>query len=396
MRRLGFAFFLVAWPAVSLAAGLPFTPPADFTRTVDGGFEYTVSPYVLNTATHEYIVAEAFPTVTTQAQLVRTLNALKQQLPRLPHGGSFDQQVTICGAIGVHGTYVQEDRHLRWAVDEWTFISNGAAYVIDYMRPTTVPRNDAVVKKLQKFCPGDESQMEVLGLTGFDIGGPSRRYKVEGVWEQRTLGGLEHNLVYLSGTNLDYDPSMRASYMVYHGFKKKLSATIAHCGTSLQKDILTYGDAKDGITLEREFATVLDHTSALIYTRDSLLPASPAVENAFKSFCIPQPPRVDFSGTWGGAGAALAIQARAATFSANCMRGAMVSEGPSLNSLDGHTFDRPGTLISGSTEREVRYLGSAANRRMRLQIVSLTGKLLARFDLKFGSHGDLHGCGARS
>lgn len=396
MWRLGVLFLLVAWPAVSAAAGLPFTPPADFARVINHGFEYTVSPYVVNMHTHEYVVAEAFPTVTTQAQLVSALRALKQQLPRLPYGGAFDQQVTICGASGVHGAYVQEDHHSRWAVEEWTFISNGAAYVIDYMRPTTVPRNDVVAKKLQKFCPGDESQMEVLGLTGFEIGGPSRRYKLEGVWEQRTLGGLVHNLVYLSGTNLDYDPSLSASYMVYHGFKKKLSATIAHCGMNLQKDVLTYGDAKDGITLEREFGTVLDHTSALIYTRDSLLPASPAVENALKSFCIAHPPQVDFSGNWGGPGAALVVQGRTATFSANCMQGAMVSEGPALNSLDGHTFDRLGTLISGSTEREVRYVGSAANRRMQLRIVSLTGKLLARFDLKYGSHGDLHYCDART
>src|SRR5579864_1010726 len=298
MRRLGVVFFLVAWPAVSLAASLPFVPPVDFARVVNHSFEYTVSPFVVNMKTREYVVAEAFPTVATQAQLVSTLRALKQQLPRLPHGGSFDEQVTICGASGVHGAYVQQDGNRRWAVEEWTFISNGAAYVIDYMRPSSLARNDVVVKKLQKFCPGDESQMEVLGLMGFEIGGPSRRYKLEGVWEQRTLGGLVQDLVYFSGTNLEYDPYMSASYMVHQGFKKTLSATVAHCGASLQKDAFTYGNASDGVTIEREFGNVLDHTSALIYTRDSLLKASPAVENALKSFCIPHPPRVDFSGNW--------------------------------------------------------------------------------------------------
>lgn len=391
MRRLGVLIALVVWPAAASAAGFPFKPPAGFTQVLRNPFSFTVSPFVANMKTHEYVVAQAFPTVTTQAQLVSALRAAKQQLPQLPRGGPLDEQVTICGATGLHGRLEHQDEKRRWAVEEWSFISSGTGYEIDYVRPASVPANPVVEKKLQKFCPGDENQMQALGLPNFEILGPPRKYDLLSTWEAQTIGGAGHGLVYLSGTNLESDPSMSLQYLVHNGFTKKLATTVSHCGSQLDKEILTYGGA-EGFTLEREFGTSLNRTYVLSYLRDSGLPASPAAENSLKTFCVPQPPRVDFSGSWGGAGAALVIQGNSAALTANCFSGAMLTAGPNLNSPDGRTFELSGTMIAGSREREVRYLGTVAKRRMQLKITSLAGRQLARFDLKYGSHGDVHSC----
>lgn len=146
--------------------------------------------------------------------------------------------------------------------------------------------------------------------------------------------------------------------------------------------------------MEREFATTLSRTSVLLYTRDASLPAAAPAENALRTFCIPRAPLVDFSGNWGGAGARLIVGGRTAALWANCLQGAMLTHAANLDSPDGRTFDLPGTIIAGTTEREVRYIGSIAKGLMQLRITSLTGKILARYDLKYGSHGDLHACGA--
>lgn len=377
-----------------ILAVLPFVPPAGFTQLVPQPIDYTVSPYVLKSSTHEFVVAEAFPTVTTQAQLVKAMHAVRQQFRDLPAAiGKLDQPARICGAKGVHGSYEFEENGGRFVTEYWKFISGSTGYSLTYVRPSKIAASAAVEQKLQKFCPGDESQMEVLHLAGFEIAGPPRHYHLAGDWVSRTLGGGIHEIVYLYGTDLDFDPSMHASFLKRNGFNLRSSLYVSHCGSPLQRESFSVGSGDDGMILEREFATVYSRTSVLAYWRDSNLPAAPQAENALKTFCISHAPLADFSGSWGGAGARLVVAGRTAVLTANCMQGAMLTTGANLESPDGRSFDLNGTILTGTAEREVRYTGSVAKGRMQLQIAS-AGTVLARFDLKRGSHGDLHPCPA--
>ncbi len=378
---------------LAFLAALPFTAPAGFTSVLRHPIDYTESATVFNPRTQEYVIAEALPSDVTQARFMSALQTLRRELPLPPEGGTFDKEVTICGARGIHSAFIVQDKR-RWAVERWSFVSAGMAYRIGYTRPSNRARNEAVAKKLGHFCPGDESHMEILALPGFVVTGPARRYHIAGIWESRTLGGQMHQLVYVAGTNLETDPYLNAYYLVHNGFKKRSSALISRCGAQLQRESFTYGSPSEGFTLEREFGSILNVTHVIVYVRDTSLPASGAAEAALKSLCIARALASDFSGKWGGAGVSLVIDKTGAAFIANCWSGAMLAPNPGLASADGRTFDLPGTLITGSAEREVRYLGSVRKRHMLLSVTSLTGKLLARYDLKYGSHGDLRPCGA--
>jgi hypothetical protein len=380
---------------LAFVAALPFAAPAGFTNVLTHPIDYTESAFVVNPKTHEYVEAEASRSDVTQARLISAVQTLRRELPLPPQGGVFDKEVTICGACGIHSAFIVQDFKRRWAVERWSFVSAGMAYRVEYSRPSNRARNEAVAKKLGHFCPGDESHMEILALPGFVVTGPPRRYHIAGVWESRELGGQMHQLVYLTGTNLETDPYLNTYYLVRNGFEKRSSALISRCGgAQLQRESFTYGSPSDGFTIEREFGSILNVTHVVVYVRDTSLPASAAAEKALKSFCIARGLYSDFSGKWGGAGVALVIDKTGAAFIANCWSGAMLAPNPSLASADGRTFDLPGTLITGSAEREVRYFGSVRQRHMLLSVISLTGKLLARYDLKYGSPGDLHACGA--
>lgn len=394
-RRLPLFYNFAMRVLGALLAVLPFTPPAGFTQLLPHPVDYIVSPFVYKESTHEYIVAEAFPTVTSQSDLVKAMHAIRQQFRDLPQQlGTLDQPATICGAPGVHGSYEYVLGAAHEKIEHWQFISGHTGYSILYSRPSKRPADPAVVSKLLKFCPGDESQMQNLQLTGFEIGGPARHYHLQGDWVSRTLGGEVHELVYLYGTDLEFDPSMHASWLKGAGFRLNSTVHATHCGSPLQIEKFTYGTPGDGIVLQREYATVYARTSVLMYTYDSSVPPAPQAENALRTFCVPHAPLMDFSGSWGGAGAKLVVGGRTADFTSNCFSGAMLISGPNLGSPDGHEFDVQGTMLSGSTEREVRYSGVIAGNRMRLRVTSLTGKVLATFDLKHGSHGDFHPCAA--
>jgi len=372
------------------ATSANFNPPPSFHRVFSGDASYTVSAFVENPATHEFIVAASFPAATTQARLNEALKLLTQQLVEVP-SAEIGKPTKVCGKDAILSTFNGSEHGKTFSMDKWMFVDGDTGYAILYSRPSSVSRSATIVRRIQAFCPSQEQMISSLNFPKqYQTFGTPKVYHMHGVWVYRTLGGDEEQIDSFSGTGLQTDPSLSVQYMKRAGWTILVDERVRQCGIQMQHQILS----GDGVTTERYLATTGATVSVLSYARPDTRPRSHEVATSLRTFCASQPQTVDLVGQWGGKGIRLIIRpTQAFIFFDGCSSGGISNGFPGFRALDSASFNLAGTLVQADgAERQIWYRAVVRGPAMALQLAELSGKSIASYSLKKESAGSLRRC----
>jgi hypothetical protein len=361
MRVLAVVAALVFFPVPCSAEAFPFTPPGGFEQMLSAPINYVVIPSVIDTKTQEFVEVQASPIVVTVGELENIARTVAGRTAIAPESLQTAGGVEICGVKASHSSRAAKVDGVNRVYESWTFIADQKFYSIVYERPSRIRRNEQVIKAVQNFCPSYATAMNAFHFRGFEPLGPPLKYHLAALWEPRSPAGSQ-KLLYETGTGLENDPELDASYLVHNGLTLMSSGAVMHCGWTLRYEAFQAGSGASGYILEREFGRWLAQTSVLTYIRPASSVASPAAERSLKTFCPVRESSVDFSGDWDSPQASITVNGKGGVLFAGCRQGAFLAHGPNLDSKDGKSFDLAGTFLSNGSEGEVRYLGTVSDK----------------------------------
>ena len=386
-------------PSPTIAPAMPpgklgtWPVPEPFRRLFKGDFTYVVSGKMGNFATHELIMATVVPSGATEAQMESAVALVRRQLAYFPQIKLNAAPTTVCS--GMRALDSSTSAGAKGPVmEEWSFVSGGRTYAIIDYRPAGVARSDAVVARIRTFCPGDEQDLFTLHFpTEFIAVDQPRTYRLKGLWEVETLGGVSQQLISMSGTNLARDWGFSPTALARDGWTKRSARFESHCGVNFFHASYTQ-PGKDGNSMEQVIGGAGFVQEAVIYIRENDVAEPVAVRHLLSGFCSDAPPPLNLAGKWGGSGIQMVVSRAGTTVKFNdCAWGGVANRDASFDSEDNRSFDQSGVFIAADgNERDVRYRGDVQGNAMRLQIVE-TGshRNLGTFRLQRGVAAHLTG-----